>query len=483
MADSTYEKPFLAIEAQIDRLQQRGMTLASRDAARNALRRIGYYRLSGYWYPYRLPVSGENSKRPSQFMPGTTLAGVLDVYAFDEQLRGALLDAIAQVEVALRFELGHRLGKYGPFAHLEDEHFNPGFTKMRARACNIPGCNGDCRWEESDHHEWLDRQKHAEKISTEAFAAHFRENYGEPLPIWVATEVMQLGRLTRLLDGLDSAERELLAAEWDVLDSDGRGDPSALSNWMEHLRQVRNICAHHSRIWNRNINATIAIPDGLPELAHLETGKTDDDYTPPAVRRVYGTFAILTHLLAVIEAPQQYRDRLRTLLAEFIEAQPHSATSMGFPAGWEQEPIAATQYHRDQQRLEQVALLRQSEALGTREAVALLTAVTEPSKRASRLNYYRKNGALLSVLWSARHAYPAFQFDQNTGDVPEVVIHANRRLLDGGQADDQQRWSSLEWWLTPNPDALNGATPEAALRDGALDMNALDQMLSPRDDE
>ncbi|RRJ85565.1 hypothetical protein EG850_12975, partial [Gulosibacter macacae] len=62
MADSTYEKPFLTVEQQIDQIKQRGMKIGSRDDARNALRRIGYYRLSGYWHPDRVPA-GPGEKR------------------------------------------------------------------------------------------------------------------------------------------------------------------------------------------------------------------------------------------------------------------------------------------------------------------------------------------------------------------------------------------------------------------------------------
>lgn len=483
MADSTYEKSFLTVDQQIDRIEQRGMVLGDRDAARNALRRIGYYRLSGYWHPYRVPAE-PGEKRSSEFLPNTRLSDVLDLYTFDEHLRAALLEAIAQIEVALRFELGHRLGRHGPFAHLDESHFNAGFTKPRDRVCKLPGCDGDCRWEESDHHEWVDRQRQTEQVSTEAFAAHFREHYGEPLPIWVATEVMSFGKLTRLLDGLDSTERERLAAEWDVINSTGQGDPSALSNWMEHLRQVRNICAHHARIWNRNINATIAIPSGLPELQHLllEVPR-GDEYTPPMVRRVYGTFAILTHLLAVLDAPVRYRDRLRTLLTDFLAVRPQAEANMGFPTDWQAHRITAEDYRRDQQRAARLAMLKATEMFGSGEAADALTAVPEGKPRRSRVNYYRKNGALISVMWNARRAYPAFQFGSATGDVPELVILANRRLLDGGNVDEDGQWAALEWWLTPNISMPDETSPAEAMDRGTLTREALDRLLSPREDE
>ena len=49
----TYNKPWLSIEEQLDKLQAHGLAVTDEQRAEQALRRIGYYRLSGYWYPFR----------------------------------------------------------------------------------------------------------------------------------------------------------------------------------------------------------------------------------------------------------------------------------------------------------------------------------------------------------------------------------------------------------------------------------------------
>ena len=43
-------KPFKTIDEQIEFLRYRGMTIADDEVARHALKTLGYYRLSGYWY-------------------------------------------------------------------------------------------------------------------------------------------------------------------------------------------------------------------------------------------------------------------------------------------------------------------------------------------------------------------------------------------------------------------------------------------------
>ena len=49
-------KPFKTIDEQIELLRYRGMTIADDEVARHALETLGYYRLSGYSYPFRKPA-------------------------------------------------------------------------------------------------------------------------------------------------------------------------------------------------------------------------------------------------------------------------------------------------------------------------------------------------------------------------------------------------------------------------------------------
>lgn len=48
-----YTKPFLPVADQIARIQARGMVITDHGKAQQYLENIGYYRLSGYWYPLR----------------------------------------------------------------------------------------------------------------------------------------------------------------------------------------------------------------------------------------------------------------------------------------------------------------------------------------------------------------------------------------------------------------------------------------------
>jgi abortive infection bacteriophage resistance protein len=54
MAVQPYQKPYLNVGDQLARLKARGMGVTDDAKACAYLERIGYYRLSGYWYPFRI---------------------------------------------------------------------------------------------------------------------------------------------------------------------------------------------------------------------------------------------------------------------------------------------------------------------------------------------------------------------------------------------------------------------------------------------
>ncbi|WP_207558829.1 Abi family protein, partial [Mycobacteroides abscessus] len=120
-------KPFLSIADQITRLQGRGMAIDDLADARHRLESVGYYRLSGYWYPFRQRDNTDPSQVLDQFVPGTTFAEVAALYEFDRGLRAHLQVALERVEVVMRSQIGHRLGALDPLAHQDLQWFRPSF--------------------------------------------------------------------------------------------------------------------------------------------------------------------------------------------------------------------------------------------------------------------------------------------------------------------------------------------------------------------
>ncbi|MGN7189692.1 Abi family protein [Curtobacterium sp. MCBA15_004] len=210
-------------EEQVVLLRGRGLHIDDEGIAVDRLRQIGYYRLSGYWYPFRV-LQGD--RRTDSFVPGSTLDDVLALHSFDERLRTAVLGALGAVELVVRARLGDALGRVDPCAHLRPDLLGPLARDGR------------------DHDEWL-RRHHAEVArSRDEFVEHHRASYGGRLPVWAAVEVMDWGALTRLFSFVSPPVQRSVASTFDLR-------PPQMVSWLRALNVLRNVCAHHGRVFNR----------------------------------------------------------------------------------------------------------------------------------------------------------------------------------------------------------------------------------------
>jgi abortive infection bacteriophage resistance protein len=183
-----FSKPYLAVPAQIALLKSRGLAITDDIRAAAALERIGYYRLSGYWYPLRaskITNPGDARIVLDEFRPGSDFGQVVDLYVFDKKLRLLTLDAIERVEVALRTDIALLLGQRSPLAHREPAQLHGRFTKTLRRGRGV-----------TVHQEWLERLDSIAARSREEFVQHFRRTYSTPLPIWMAVELWDFGMLS-----------------------------------------------------------------------------------------------------------------------------------------------------------------------------------------------------------------------------------------------------------------------------------------------
>ncbi len=115
-------KAYKTYAQQVEILAQRGMDMGNRQSALEVLRRVNYYRLSGYWYPFRKRTS---TGRQDAFYPGTRFSDVVALYEFDARLRAATFAVLTPVELAVRALLGHELGRIDPCAHLKPSLLGP----------------------------------------------------------------------------------------------------------------------------------------------------------------------------------------------------------------------------------------------------------------------------------------------------------------------------------------------------------------------
>ncbi|PZF79998.1 Abi family protein [Jiangella anatolica] len=237
------------------------MDVGDRVDAIAALRRVNYYRLSGYWYPFRRL---EGTERRDDFYPGTRLADVVALYDFDARLRAATFSVLAPIELALRALLGHELGRIDPCVHLEPRLLGP-----RAQ-------HGD------SYPRWLRGYQAQLRSSREDFVAHHDARYGGTLPVWAAVEVLDWGGLTYLFGFAPRHVQDEIATAC------GLRAPQ-LESWLKTLNLLRNTCAHHGRLFNKvhTLSPRLPAPGLHPDL----------DAATTSWNRTFGQLTLIQFLL------------------------------------------------------------------------------------------------------------------------------------------------------------------------------------------
>jgi abortive infection bacteriophage resistance protein len=113
-----YEKLALTYEQQLALLASRGLQIGQEEQASRWLEHIGYYRLSAYFSHFKTPANTE------RFADDATFHQVLDLYRFDDKLRGLISNAVATVEVSARARLTYRLAHdHGPLVIQTPDRF------------------------------------------------------------------------------------------------------------------------------------------------------------------------------------------------------------------------------------------------------------------------------------------------------------------------------------------------------------------------
>ncbi|EDY87047.1 Abi family protein [gamma proteobacterium HTCC5015] len=309
-----YEKPWLSYREQLDKLKNRGLAVTDEPKALEYLERIGYYRLSGYWHPFRersglfCPIGkgipkGKKTKPTTaaldSFKSGSTFEAAVRLYVFDKKLRLLTLDALERIEVALRVDISHSLGKYDPFAYLNTDLLFEGFAKEADSRTGLPR-----------HVDWMKKQATQIARSKEDFIKHNKNKYGHPLPIWIACEVWDFNTLSELYDGMRPKDQDAIAEKYGV--QNGR----TLASWLRSLNYLRNVCAHHSRLWNRNI---IDQPQKPPKGVVPEFDQAWESGNEHIVARPFLLLCLCQKLLSGINPASSWWLRLAKLFEEFPE--------------------------------------------------------------------------------------------------------------------------------------------------------------------
>lgn len=309
-----YTKPPLSVEDLVARLTSRGLQVPDATRAQRYIRHIGYFRLSPYTIPFQVPGTDHVLR------DGTAFDDILDLYVFDRALRLLVLDALERVEVAIRSALtDHMSVKYGDSHwYLDRAHFRDGrrydkFIQIVRSTCD-------------DKLQALPEDRGDHMVFRSALE-HYLTTYGTPElpPSWLMVEALTAGQLRGLIENLKSrADRSAIAV------SLGINEPLLVS-WLGTYVRVRNICAHHGRLWNVGLGVYPAVPKSkkVPWI---------NDTTPINNKRLYPVLISLQSVLDTVSPNSSWAQRLSDLL------HAHPAVplrGMGIPPTWREDEFWA----------------------------------------------------------------------------------------------------------------------------------------------
>ncbi len=301
--NTTFEKPPLSIEAQLDRLMSRGVVIQDKDIARHYLSYISYYRFCGY----AIEFEGELVDGEKRYRDGTTFEQILDCYVFDRKLRLLVIDAIERIEIAIRTVIINELALKYNDAHwyLDKSLFLPKFRHDDL----IQTIKKETKYKAQDG-SVQDKRR-------ERFIKHYYDKYQMPeLPaVWMVTEVLPLGSWSMIFANLvDRENQKIICKRFGI-------NYVVMESWLHALTYLRNLCAHHGKLWNRNFT-----------LKPLVT----NDYRKQLEKnsRFSAQAAILKIFLDVISPGSEWAYHLRALIKQhpMIDIK-----RMGLNKNWESD--------------------------------------------------------------------------------------------------------------------------------------------------
>ena len=292
MAKKPYTKPPLPVQEQINLLKNRGLQIPDEPRAARYLQNIGYYRLSGYMYPFLA------NPKQHLYKAGATFEDILNLYRFDRGLRLLVFSGIEKIEVALRSQITNQfsLASQDPFWYTKATYFA----------------------DPVKHSDFLNKLSSNIGRSNYAFIKHFYNTYSDPWPpTWVIFEILSMGQFSILYSNMaKSPPRKAVADYFGIKET-------IMTSWLHTLVYVRNICAHHARLWNKDLRVPVKLPKKTANKWLSASNLTS--------RKVYIVLAIIVYLLDTITPHHTFRQKINSLVTKYPNTD---IAAMGFPQNW-----------------------------------------------------------------------------------------------------------------------------------------------------
>ncbi len=298
----SYDKTPHTIEEQIKLLEKRGLSIDDKDLALHYLSHVSYYRMAGYWWPMQEDKEKHIFKKESKF------SDVVHLYNFDRELKLLIFDVIEKIEISLRTKLIYHLShEFDPWWFENTSLFNDSQALIKTL---------------------FTMQEEVER-SKETFMKTHKKKYkndGRFPPAWKTLELTSFGALSKLYGNLKNTikSKDTIAKEF------GAVNHTYLPSWLQSIAQIRNVCAHHARLWNRNLPSTVKL---LPDPPNNWIKDVPKQHEFP---KLYVHLCLMKYLVNVVAPENTFAERLFKLFEKYPNVDPNA---LGMKENWNKEPL------------------------------------------------------------------------------------------------------------------------------------------------
>jgi len=314
MTKVIYNKLPKTFAEQVQLLKKRKLHIPNEEKAERILTYISYNRLSNYWFPML-----KSPKEEEIFKDGSNFETIFKLYQFDSELRKITFHAIEQIEIAIRTQIIYH------FSH----QYNSGFWYEKSEAFD----------KYPSYVQFLSKISKNVQETKQEYILKYRKNYKQFLPpSWKSFELLTFTNLLSILKNIKN-QKELIP----IAKSLGLHH-SLLISWLDCFIYIRNITAHHGRLWN--IILTIK-PEWLKSPRGNWITRWENDYNPDGetlskvdkndkVLKFYAGICAILYCLQFINPYHDYKKQLLKLFSEYPEAD---LSHMGFPQDWKEQDL------------------------------------------------------------------------------------------------------------------------------------------------
>lgn len=288
-------KPALTFDEQILKLREdHNLSIPNEKNAKEILEKVNYYRLSGYGIGLKKHDNKEHYKT------GISINHLFNLYCFDSQFKNNLIKTIEQIETEFRTQVAYSLSiKYGPDVLMNKKNF---ISKINRQGKEIYSIVEDSL------------NKEIKRQFNNPFVKHHIINYNRKFPIWASVELMSFGVLSSLFSILKKEDQKIISSYYNT-------DPKYLKNWILCLVEVRNICAHYTRLYNMPLKEN----PRLYSENEVYKGKQNK------------IFPILLIIKRMLNSDERWKSLLKDLKSTFKKYDNFFKYKfMGFPENWKE---------------------------------------------------------------------------------------------------------------------------------------------------